>query len=282
MLAGHRDRRRTGKPGRPPRQRGLPHHDARHPRRRGEGRTRRARRRAARCSNRSGRRLSARSRPPRTPAATRRPLAAGEKRSPSRSRRARALEAMGAAREEAARAEERYEGGKRRLADVAHEIREMLEVEPEEVAACRHRPGQGAARRRRDRGQPGTASSRRERLGAVNLRAEEELREVETQHAHAHHRARRSGRGDQAAAAGHPEPQPRSARTAARLLRGGQRPFPAPVHAAVRRRRRGTAADRSTTIRWRPASKSSPRPPGKKPRRCRCSPAASRRSPRSR
>ena len=42
---------------------------------------------------------------------------------------------MGAAREEAARAEERFEGAKRRLADVAHEIREMLEVEPPRVAA---------------------------------------------------------------------------------------------------------------------------------------------------
>ena len=50
---------------------------------------------------------------------------------------------MGAAREEAARAEERYEGGKRRLADVAHEIREMLEVEPEAVAELAElKPGQ--------------------------------------------------------------------------------------------------------------------------------------------
>jgi chromosome segregation protein len=94
-----------------------------------------------------------------------------------------ALEAMSAAREESARAEERFEGAKRRLADVAHEIHEMLEIEPAEVA---HLAGiePGAAlpevaaveanleRLRRDR----------ERLGAVNLRAEEELREVETQH----------------------------------------------------------------------------------------------------
>src|SRR6185437_8015241 len=45
-----------------------------------------------------------------------------------------ALEALGAAREEAARAAERVEGAKRRLTDVAHEIRKMLEVEPEGVA----------------------------------------------------------------------------------------------------------------------------------------------------
>jgi chromosome segregation protein len=94
-----------------------------------------------------------------------------------------ALEAMGTAREEAARAEERFEGGKRRLADVAHEIHEMLEVEPAEVANLAGiEPGAALPdvaeveanldRLRRDR----------ERLGAVNLRAEEELREVETQH----------------------------------------------------------------------------------------------------
>jgi chromosome segregation protein len=94
-----------------------------------------------------------------------------------------ALEAMGTAREEAARAEERYEGGKRRLTDVAHEIHEMLEVEPAEVAGLAGiEPDQALPdvvevetnleRLRRDR----------ERLGAVNLRAEEELREVETQH----------------------------------------------------------------------------------------------------
>jgi chromosome segregation protein len=94
-----------------------------------------------------------------------------------------ALEAMASAREEAARAAERFEGGKRRLADVAHEIHEMLEAEPAEVANLagidpdKPLPEVSAVeanleRLRRDR----------ERLGAVNLRAEEELREVETQH----------------------------------------------------------------------------------------------------
>jgi chromosome segregation protein len=94
-----------------------------------------------------------------------------------------ALEATGAAREEAARAEERFEGAKRRLADVAREIREMLEVAPEAVGALAElKPGaelpdaveveQRLERLRRER----------ERLGAVNLRAEEELNEVQTQH----------------------------------------------------------------------------------------------------
>jgi chromosome segregation protein len=111
-------------------------------------------------------------------------LAAGENALAEADRAARAaLEAMGTAREEAARAEERFEGGKRRLADVAHEILEMLEVEPAEVINLAAIDPSKALpevseveanleRLRRDR----------ERLGAVNLRAEEELREVETQH----------------------------------------------------------------------------------------------------
>jgi len=94
-----------------------------------------------------------------------------------------ALEAAGEARTEQARAEERLEAANRRTADVAHEIREMLETEPGNVAALAEiAPGaalpdvttteERLEKLRRDR----------ERLGAVNLRAEEELREVEAQH----------------------------------------------------------------------------------------------------
>jgi len=112
-------------------------------------------------------------------------LAEGENALAEADRDARAaLEAMAAAREEAARAQERFEGSKRRLADVAREIHDMLEVEPAEVAnlagIAPDKPVPEVAdveanleRLRRDR----------ERLGAVNLRAEEELREVEGQHA---------------------------------------------------------------------------------------------------
>jgi chromosome segregation protein len=93
------------------------------------------------------------------------------------------LEALSAAREACARAEERMEGGRRRLEDIEREIRDMLEVEPEGVANLAEiQPGTelpplaeietDLEKLRRDR----------ERLGAVNLRAEEELREVETQH----------------------------------------------------------------------------------------------------
>jgi chromosome segregation protein len=94
-----------------------------------------------------------------------------------------ALEAMGGAREELARAEERFEGARRRLADVAHEIRDMLEVAPEAVAELAEiklgaaLPNVAETEEKLER-----LRRERERLGAVNLRAEEELREVDTQH----------------------------------------------------------------------------------------------------
>ena len=137
---------------------------------------------------------------------------------------------MGAAREEAARAEERFEGGKRRLADVAHEINEMLEVEPAEVAGLAgiERPAlpdvveveANLERLRRDR----------ERLGAVNLRAEEELREVEIQHG-----SLTAERDDLVEAIkrlrqGIQNLNREAREAAAHLLRGGQRPLHASVH----------------------------------------------------
>jgi chromosome segregation protein len=94
-----------------------------------------------------------------------------------------ALEAMSAAREEAARGEERFEGAKRRLADVAHEIRDMLEVEPDAVAQLAEiTAGAALPELTEVEEQLEKLRRERERLGAVNLRAEEELREVETQH----------------------------------------------------------------------------------------------------
>jgi len=94
------------------------------------------------------------------------------------------LEALSGAREATARAEERMESARRRLIDVEREIHDMLEIEPQAVAGLAEiEPGaelpplaeieENLEKLRRDR----------ERLGAVNLRAEEELREVETQHA---------------------------------------------------------------------------------------------------
>ena len=94
-----------------------------------------------------------------------------------------ALEAASHAREELARSEERFDGAKRRLTDVAREIHDMLETEPSEVAAM--------AELNPDDPLPDLAETEatlerlrreRERLGAVNLRADEELQEVEAQH----------------------------------------------------------------------------------------------------
>jgi chromosome segregation protein len=93
------------------------------------------------------------------------------------------LEALSSAREACARAEERMDGAKRRLIDLEREIHDMLEVEPHAVSSLAEiEPGaelpplaeieENLEKLRRDR----------ERLGAVNLRAEEELREVEAQH----------------------------------------------------------------------------------------------------
>jgi chromosome segregation protein len=95
-----------------------------------------------------------------------------------------ALEAASAAREDLARAEERFEAAKRRLSDIGREIRDMLEIEPSGVAQLAEigptdlLPDLTEIEEKLER-----LRRERERLGAVNLRAEEELREVETQHA---------------------------------------------------------------------------------------------------
>jgi chromosome segregation protein len=111
-------------------------------------------------------------------------LAAGENTLAEADRAARAaLEAMSGAREDLARSEERLEAAKRRLTDVAHEIREMLEIEPDAVAALAGiEPGAALADLAEVEAELDKLRRERERLGAVNLRAEEELREVEDQH----------------------------------------------------------------------------------------------------
>jgi chromosome segregation protein len=94
-----------------------------------------------------------------------------------------ALDTLSGARERLGRSEERCEGAKRRLSDIEHEIRDMLEVEPSGVAALAEMP-EGAALPEVSVVEAELEKLRRERerLGAVNLRAEEELREIETQH----------------------------------------------------------------------------------------------------
>src|SRR3954467_11973321 len=106
------------------------------------------------------------------------------------------LEALSSSREATARAEERMEGARRRLEDIERETRDMLEVEPQAVAGLAEiEPGaelpplhdieEDLEKMRRDRERLGAGKFRAQgerRRGGVNLRAEEELREVETQH----------------------------------------------------------------------------------------------------
>jgi chromosome segregation protein len=111
-------------------------------------------------------------------------LAVGERALSAADQAAReTLESLSKAREASARAEERHQAVRRRLVDLATEIRDILETEPETLA--------GLAGFDADTPLPPVAEIEadleklkrdRERLGAVNLRAEEELREVETQH----------------------------------------------------------------------------------------------------
>ena len=118
------------------------------------------------------------------------------------------LEALSARPRGRARAEERMEGAKRRLADIEREIRDMLEVEPQAWRALAEiEPGRRIAAARRDRGKPRKAAPRpRAARRGQSARRGRTARGRGPAH-HADHRARRSGRGDQAAAPGHPEPQ---------------------------------------------------------------------------
>ena len=111
-------------------------------------------------------------------------LAAAETAMAEADRTARAaLDQLGAAREAKARAEERLDGAKRRLEDLEREIRDMLEIEPSGVAALAEiEPGAQLAPIEEVEADLEKLRRDRERLGAVNLRAEEELREVEAQH----------------------------------------------------------------------------------------------------
>ncbi|MCK9908904.1 chromosome segregation protein SMC [Microbacteriaceae bacterium K1510] len=94
-----------------------------------------------------------------------------------------ALEAASQAREGAARSEERFEAAKRRLADIAREIHDTLEVEPAQVAELAElNPGDPLPDIVETDATLERLRRERERLGAVNLRADEELQEVEAQH----------------------------------------------------------------------------------------------------
>jgi chromosome segregation protein len=91
-----------------------------------------------------------------------------------------ALDAMGAAREEKARSEAQLEAARQRAADVEHAITMELETTPQALAelagvvAGAELPVIAEVERKLE-----SLRADRERLGAVNLRAEEELAEIE-------------------------------------------------------------------------------------------------------
>ena len=95
-----------------------------------------------------------------------------------------ALEAVGEARADAARGEERHEAARRRLADIEHEIHEILQIEPAAAAAevAEIKPDAQLPSIAEVEGKIERIKQERERLGSVNLLAEQELREVEGQH----------------------------------------------------------------------------------------------------
>jgi chromosome segregation protein len=94
-----------------------------------------------------------------------------------------ALEAVGEARAEAARGEERRDAAKRRLADIEHEIREAFEIEPAAaVELAEIKPGGDLPQIVEVEEKLDRIRRERERLGAVNLLAEQELNDVEAQH----------------------------------------------------------------------------------------------------
>ena len=155
------------------------------------------------------------------------------------------LEALSAARETCARAEERLEGAKRRLADIEREIHDMLEIEPQARSwSRRDQAGRGIAAACRDRGKSRKAAPRpRAARRGQSARRGRAARGRGPAHV-ADHRTRRPGGSHQAAAPGHPEPQPRGPRAAVDLVRDRQRPFQAAVHRTVRRRRGRASPDR--------------------------------------
>jgi chromosome segregation protein len=91
-----------------------------------------------------------------------------------------ALEAMGAAREARAASEERVEGARQRRDALLQTIADALDCEPEGLAALAGlKIGEEPPERVQVERKLENLKQERERLGAVNLRADEELGEVE-------------------------------------------------------------------------------------------------------
>ena len=152
-------------------------------------------------------------------------LALGEAALAEADRQARAaLEGLAAARETRAAAEARREAARQRVTDVARQIEEGLETSLDRLGSLAGlKPGDEPPEQAEVERRLAALKAERERLGAVNLRAEDELAEVKGKARRADHRARRSQRGGQAASPGDRGAQPRRARAPAGCLRDRQR-----------------------------------------------------------
>ncbi len=155
-----------------------------------------------------------------------------------------ALAELSEAREQRGRAEERLTSARERLAEVKQRIAETLDVTPLEARALAGikeggpLPDLAEIEARMER-----YKQERERLGGVNLRADDEATGTRRATRHAGEGARRSRRRDPSIPAGHREPQPRGARAAAGGLRHGEQVFRRTLHASLRRRHGGAEAD---------------------------------------
>ncbi len=156
-----------------------------------------------------------------------------------------ALEAMAQAREARAASEARVEAARTRLDELLRMIRAELETEPAGLAALAGLdpsgplPDLGATMRKLE-----SLKQERERLGPVNLRADDELAGVEASRDKLIGRARRPDGGDPKAPRRDRVAESGRPGAARRRLRRGQRPFQESVFDPVRGGRGGTPARR--------------------------------------
>ncbi|HLH12214.1 MAG TPA: AAA family ATPase [Methylovirgula sp.] len=106
--------------------------------------------------------------------------AAGEQKLAETDRLARAaLDDMSTAREEKARSEARLEAARERFAEITHHIEAELQCEPHELARLAQIESESLPEAQAIESKLEHFKQERDRLGGVNLRAEEELAEVE-------------------------------------------------------------------------------------------------------
>ena len=153
-----------------------------------------------------------------------------------------------------------------RRSEVAHAIREQLDCAPEAcLSLAALKPGAAAPPQVEVEARLQKLKGDRERLGGVNLRAEEEEAELSAQ---LEEMEREKADVEQAIAQappGHLQSEPRGPQAPARSLRHRERAFPAPVQDLVRRRHAPSSSWSSPTIRSKSGLEILACPPGKRP-----------------